>query len=139
MAVELRRAHSHPKVGKFPVGVEDKVDISSHKRVITMAALQGDAAVVRRVNMTAEERRECFTLLLSMLDGKHLKRGSFSIVTPRFSVQVKTVARLWNILLKKLLINIPNVDIVPERTYYQSGRKGNSGRLKLHGFDALAL
>ena len=131
---------------------EEKADIFSHKGDNTMAALQGDAAVVRRVNLTTEERKECFVTLLSMLKDKQLPRGSFDVVGVPLSVQRKTVSRLWNTLFKKLLSTITDPDGIPEHSYgtvllhcacmqpdafFQSGRKGNCGRRVVYDLEAV--
>lgn len=116
-----------------------------------MAPLQAINQASKRKVLTPDERKQAFVLLLSMLQGTWLKQGSYGIVAEKFSVERKTVARLFNHLMKKLLITKSNelaenpsrLDLIYAANklgegFFATDRRGNCGRKKIWDLTMLA-
>lgn len=111
-----------------------------------MSSSEEEDEIKRRRNLTAKERKVAVLALINMMENNKVPHGSYGKIAAKFSVDRKTIARLWNDLEQKLLITMTNAGdpgavvhkhqlhfqaaMLPEE-FYSSGRK-NSGSFKVY-------
>ena len=61
--------------------------------------------VIRRMNLTRDERMSAYHMLLGMTDGEQLARGSISTVAALFNINRSTLSRLWRQVRERRLSN----------------------------------
>ena len=79
----------------FALALKNQITLY-RKEIWTMAPLQVVNQPSKRNNLSTEQRKQVFVLLLSMEEDGCLKQGIYREVSERFSVERKTVSRLYN-------------------------------------------